>query len=229
MRLIGLLANPVVRRTAIALATLGVQFELEPLSMFRSYDAFAAINPVVKSPTFVTDDGTLLMDSSVIIDYGRGIAAGGDVLMPGDTGVRLKDLRLIGLALETYSIVLHVMYETQMRPADKRHEPWVERALKQLEAACDQIDAEIAAERSWLASDPLTLSAISLVVAGSHIRQSLLNGRERIDACRHFSDFIDEMEARDVFRRYAPGSSDRGLLSPMLTLLFPIGRPGVAD
>ncbi len=37
--------------------------------MFRSYDQFAAINPVVKAPTLVTDEGVVLMDSSLILEY----------------------------------------------------------------------------------------------------------------------------------------------------------------
>ena len=36
---------------------------------------FAAINPVVKGPTLVCDDGTVLMDSNLIIDHAEALAA----------------------------------------------------------------------------------------------------------------------------------------------------------
>ena len=69
MKLIGMLDSPYVRRVAISLDLYGVDFVHEPLSVFRSFDAFAQINPVVKAPTLVLDDGTVLMDSSLILDY----------------------------------------------------------------------------------------------------------------------------------------------------------------
>ena len=61
MRLIGMLDSPYVRRTALTLAALDIPFAHEPLSVFRHYDAFAAINPVVKAPTVVTDDGVEIL------------------------------------------------------------------------------------------------------------------------------------------------------------------------
>ncbi|WP_436015879.1 glutathione S-transferase N-terminal domain-containing protein [Phenylobacterium sp. LjRoot219] len=57
MRLIGNLNSPYVRRVAISLRLMGLPFEHEAVSVFRQFDAFAAINPVVKAPTFVTDEG----------------------------------------------------------------------------------------------------------------------------------------------------------------------------
>jgi glutathione S-transferase len=50
MRLVGMLDSPYVRRVAISLKFMGVPFSHEPLSVFRDYDTFGAINPVVKAP-----------------------------------------------------------------------------------------------------------------------------------------------------------------------------------
>ena len=69
MRLIGMLDSPYVRRVAISLRLMELPFSHEALSVFRNYDAFAAINPVVKAPTFVTDDGVVLMDSALMLEY----------------------------------------------------------------------------------------------------------------------------------------------------------------
>lgn len=69
MQLIGMMDSPYVRRVAISLAVLGLPFEHQSVSVFRHFDTFAKINPVVKAPTFIADDGTLLIDSSLILDY----------------------------------------------------------------------------------------------------------------------------------------------------------------
>ena len=66
MRLIGMLDSPYVRRVAIALESLQVPFAHEAVSVFSTFDKFQGINPVVKAPTLVCDDGEILMDSSLI-------------------------------------------------------------------------------------------------------------------------------------------------------------------
>lgn len=69
MQLIGMLDSPFVRRVAIALRLLDLPYEHRPLSVFRNFEAFSLFNPMVKAPTLVLDDGTVLMDSSLILDY----------------------------------------------------------------------------------------------------------------------------------------------------------------
>jgi len=40
-----------------------------PLSIFKGYDEFRKVNPLVKVPTLVCDDGQMLVHSTLIIDY----------------------------------------------------------------------------------------------------------------------------------------------------------------
>lgn len=58
MQLIGHLDSPHVRRIAITMLALGVPVEHRPISVMREIDLFRTINPVVKVPTLVADDGT---------------------------------------------------------------------------------------------------------------------------------------------------------------------------
>ena len=67
MRLIGMLDSPYVRRVAISLQLLGLRFEHQSLSVFRTFTQFQQINPVVKAPTLICDDGEVLMDSTLIM------------------------------------------------------------------------------------------------------------------------------------------------------------------
>src|SRR5438876_11421193 len=82
MQLIGMLDSPYVRRVAVSLQLLGLPFEHRSISVFRTFEQFSAINPVVKAPTLVCDDGTVLMDSTLIIDYAEALAAPRKSLMP---------------------------------------------------------------------------------------------------------------------------------------------------
>jgi len=142
MRLIGMLDSPYVRRVAVTLRLLGIPFEHDPLSVFSTYDQFRRINPLVKVPTLVCDDGTLLVDSNLIIDYAEALA--GRSLWPAALPDRTQALRMAGLGIAACEKVQQIVYELQLRPADKRHAPWLERVQSQVRAALGALDAEIA-------------------------------------------------------------------------------------
>ena len=142
MQLIGMLDSPYVRRVAISLQLLGLPFEHRSLSVFRTFDQFRAINPVVKAPTLICDDGTVLMDSTLILQYAEALAAPRS-LLPGALAQRQAALRTIGLALAACEKSVQIVYEN-LRPQDKRHEPWTARVLGQMHAAYGELEAELA-------------------------------------------------------------------------------------
>lgn len=133
MQIIGMLDSPFVRRVAITMQILGLPYQHRPVSVFSTYDQFKAINPVVKAPTLVCDDGELLMDSTLIIDYLESVA--GRSLMPAEPARRRHALMLIGLALAACEKTVQIMHERRLRPPDKLYQPWVDRIEEQLVAA----------------------------------------------------------------------------------------------
>jgi len=143
MQLIGMLDSPFVRRVAITMQLLGLPYEHKSLSVFSTYDQFRALNPMVKAPTLVCDDGVQLIDSTLIIDYLETLA--GRSLMPAEPAKRRAALRRIGIALAACEKTVHIMLETRLRPADKQHEPWTRRVKEQLLAALEALEHEISA------------------------------------------------------------------------------------
>ncbi|MCC7701826.1 glutathione S-transferase [Janthinobacterium sp. GW460P] len=141
MKLIGMLDSPYVRRVAICLQLQGIAYEHLPLSVFRNMDAVRAINPVIKVPTLVLDDGQVLMDSTLILQYLS-------LLHPATSGLAFADsvraLRLTGLALAAYEKAVQIVYERKLRPLDKQHAPWLERVSMQLHAAWSALEQECA-------------------------------------------------------------------------------------
>ena len=145
MQLIGMLDSPYVRRVAIALRLLGIDFEHRPLSVFRSFEQFAAINPVVKAPTLVCDDGTVLMDSSLILQYAQAVAPARRSLLPAAPEALCRELHLSGLALAACDRGVQIFYERTLRPPEKHHEPWMARVRGQLGAAIAGLEVELSA------------------------------------------------------------------------------------
>lgn len=144
MKLVGMLDSPYVRRVAIALDLYGVDFEQQSLSVFSTFAEFARINPVVKAPTLVLDDGTVLMDSSLILDYFESLAPADKKLLPQTAAARAQDLQVIGLALAACDKSVQIYYERNLRPTEKLHQPWLERVTGQLLAAYSGLEKLLA-------------------------------------------------------------------------------------
>ncbi|MET3916092.1 glutathione S-transferase [Variovorax sp. OAS795] len=165
MQLVGMLDSPYVRRVALSLRLLGLAFDHRSVSVFSTFEQFRAINPVVKAPTLVCDDGTLLMDSSLIIDYAETIA--GRSLMPSASAERQHALRVLGLALAACEKTIQIVYERNLRPLEKQHAPWVDRVRGQLHAAYAGLEAEMPRMPSMDGEAAMGQAALTSAVAWS--------------------------------------------------------------
>lgn len=177
MQLIGMLDSPYVRRAAISLQLLGLPFEHRSISVFRGFDEFSRINPVVKAPTLVCDDGAVLMDSTLIIDYAEALAQARGTsarrLMPAAIAARQRTLQLTGLALAACEKSVQIIYERNLRPAEKQHAPWIARVQGQLAAAFAALDAALAREPLASTSASIDQAGVSCAVAWHFVRQML--------------------------------------------------------
>ena len=206
MQLIGMLDSPYVRRVAVSLQLLELPFEHRSVSVFRGFDEFRRVNPVVKAPTLVCDDGTALMDSGLIIDHAESIAAPGRSLMPAAPEARLLALRRIGLALAACEKAVQIVYEGLVRPPEKRHEPWLERVRGQLAAAWSLLEAE--ADRPPLPGRDGRIDQAGICVAVTwQFTQQLLPGV--VDPARHpaLHDFSAAAEQLPAFRAAPHGAA----------------------
>src|ERR1700722_7047305 len=143
MQLIGMLDSPYVRRVAIALIMAKTPFIHRPISLFRHIDQFSELNPLLKAPTLLTDDGVTLMDSSVILEYLASAYPRIAALAPSTPPERLSALRATALALTVMEKAVQRQYERMLRPAEKQHQPWVDRVMGQLTAGLSALDLEL--------------------------------------------------------------------------------------
>jgi glutathione S-transferase len=165
MRLIGMMDSPYVRRVAVSLKFMGIPFTSERVSVFRNYDQFAAINPVVKAPTLVTGDGKVLMDSSLILEYVERQVDAAHSLTPTDNREHAQSQHIIGLALAACEKAVQIVYERELRPSEKQHQPWLERVRRQVRAAYDVLEREIGGGERWLFAERPLQADITTAVA----------------------------------------------------------------
>ena len=161
MQVIGMLDSPYVRRVAVSLKVLGLPFDLDQVSVFRHFEKFSAINPVVKAPSFITDDGTVLMDSTLILEHIAHLAPRS--LMPADRAEQETALRQIGLALAACEKTVSIIYERNQRPAEKQHQPWLDRVTGQLLTAYRLLEREVSPD--WFTGEDLMQPQITTAVA----------------------------------------------------------------
>lgn len=161
MLLVGMLDSPYVRRAAIMGTLLEVPFEHRSVSVFRHMAEFRAINPLIKAPTLVTDDGIAISESLLIIQHFEDVA--GRSLRPLEGVARRRDLALTGIGIVAADKAVSIEYERK-RPEAQRYAPWQERIVTQLHVALDLLDAA-AREGELTAGPELLPSDIAAAIA----------------------------------------------------------------
>lgn len=135
MKLIGLYDSPYVRRVAVSLRLYGIEFEHVALSVFRHQDEMRKVNPLLKVPMLVLDDGEKLLESSFILDYLDGEVPIEKRLIPASGVARRQVQQQCAIALIAVEKVAQVVYETTLRPKEFTYGPWVERCTAQMHTA----------------------------------------------------------------------------------------------
>lgn len=176
MKLIGMLDSPYVRRVAISLQLLGLKFEHRALSVFRNFDEFRSINPVVKAPTFICDDGTVLMDSTLILEYAEALARPRSLMPRSASNLRSdlpRALRITGLALAAVDKAVQVIYEQQQRPPEKLFQGWLDRAAGQMLCGLAALEAELAKQPLAATRDGLDQAGITAAITWHFIQAEI--------------------------------------------------------
>lgn len=139
--------SPFVRKVSIAALELGLADRIERIPAaahpINRSESLVATNPIGQVPTLVTDTGTVLYDSSVIVAYLDWLAGTGR-LIPVEGIARFEVLRDEALGDGLLNAGLLVRYEQIVRPEDKVFEPWVEGQLAKIGTCVDGIEAQVA-------------------------------------------------------------------------------------
>ena len=202
MRLIGMLDSPFVRRVAISLDFLGVPFEHEAVSVFSTFEKFRSINPVVKAPSLVCDDGEVLMDSSLILEFIEATKANGDSLWSQIPVEMQHEMRAVGLALAACEKSAQIIYERNLRPASAQYEPWIERVRGQLSAAYAGLEQQVQIRQSAFAA-PRSQASITAAIAWQ-FTQSMLAAIVPAESHPALVALSVRMESTPEFLQYPP-------------------------
>lgn len=141
--------SPFGRKVKLALGILGLENEvtIEKADPTDANDSLRQQNPLGKIPALITEDGAVLYDSPVILEY-LDARAGGGKIIPGDPKARIAAITLQALCDGILDAGILLVYEGRWRPPEMAVQKWidhqrgkVERGLAVLEGAPPKLDA----------------------------------------------------------------------------------------
>lgn len=195
MILIGQYDSPFVRRVGIALRLYRLPYEHRPWSVFGEGEAVRALNPLMRVPTLVLDDGTVLTDSHMMLDYLDSLVE--TPLFPRTEPARHRALRVAALACGLAEKAVSLFYERRMHQVTSA--VWETRCRTQIGSVLAALEAERPATRWWFGPElghaDIALACALRFVAEAH--PGLIDSADHPRLAAHAA----AAEALEVFQR----------------------------
>lgn len=162
MILIGQCDSPFVRRVAIALRLYGLPFEHRTWSVFGQAEDIRALNPLMRVPTFILDDGFVLTDSHMILDYLDSLVE--TPMFPRVEPARHRALNVATLATGLAEKAVSLFYERVMHRETSA--TWEARCAGQIGSVLVALEADRAARPGpWWFGDRMGHADIAVACA----------------------------------------------------------------
>jgi glutathione S-transferase len=135
-------ASPFVRKVRIAMSVLGLddKIEVRDVDLNDPADAIRKENPLGKIPALALEDGSVLYDSRVILEYLDHLGGGGRII-PREPKARFAALRLQALCDGMLDAGVLMVYEGRYRPPEMKVQSWVERQQGKMQRGLDALEA----------------------------------------------------------------------------------------
>ena len=134
--------SPFGRKIKIALHCLGLfdKVTVQIADTLNAEDTMRVQNPLGKIPILVTNKGTAIYDSRVILEY-LDILAGGNKIIPTDPEARITALTLQALADGILDAGITQRYETVFRTPERYEPKWLDYQKGKVTRALDVLEA----------------------------------------------------------------------------------------
>ena len=146
MKLIIAKPSPYARKARVALIEKGIEFETIVENPWLPDTRIANANPLGKIPALVLDDGRVIHDSKVIVEYLETLNVP-PALIPSSPDLRIAHKQIEVIADGVSDAVVLIRLEGT-RPAAKQSADWVGRQRKKIEAGVAEL-SRLLGEREW--------------------------------------------------------------------------------
>jgi glutathione S-transferase len=134
--------SPFGRKAKIAASILGLtdRIKIEMTDTNDPSDSIRKQNPLGKIPALVLEDGSVLFDSPVILEYLDALAGGGKII-PREGSARWDALRLHAIADGIMDAALLQVYEKRFRPEEHWVAKWTDYQAEKVTRTLDVLEA----------------------------------------------------------------------------------------
>jgi glutathione S-transferase len=134
--------SPFGRKAKLAMSILGLdsQVTIEKADPTDAGDSIRKQNPLGKIPALIVEDGTVLYDSPVILEY-LDHRAGGGKIVPQEPNARFAALTLQALCDGILDACILLVYEGRWRPVEKHEPKWIDHQTGKVERAFAVLEA----------------------------------------------------------------------------------------
>ena len=140
MILIGQYDSPFVRRVGIALTLYELPFEHRPWSTFGDMQKVQQYNPLVRVPTLLLDDGSVLIESGNILDYLDEDVGPARAMFPASGVARRAALKVAALATGMADKAVILFYEGRLH--QQVSDAWVQRCRTQITGVAQALETD---------------------------------------------------------------------------------------
>jgi glutathione S-transferase len=159
MKLLASPTSPYVRKVRIVMIEKKLDYQSENANVWEADTRIQEHNPLGKVPCLVTDDGSALFDSRVIVEYLDTLSPVGG-LIPKGGRERAAVKCWEALADGTLDAAVTIVKELQ-RPATQQSPEWIERQYGKIDAALSAMETGLG-DQSFCMGVSYTLADISV-------------------------------------------------------------------
>ncbi|MBD2504344.1 glutathione S-transferase family protein [Anabaena azotica] len=180
------------QRVLIALLEKSINFTPWQVNLFdpqvRSH--YLQINPFGKIPTLITDDGQVIFEASIIIQYLEAQFPHAPHLIPTDPELALE-VRLLERVVDVYiNGGREALFADTQRPIDQRGGKQVIKAKRLLETACALLEDKLQG-RTWLAGEEFSLADCAAAPTLTYLR--MVYSYQHLP---NLTDYVRRLESR---------------------------------
>lgn len=168
MILVGQYDSPFVRRVAVTLHHYHMPFNRNPLSVFRNAKDMQKINPLIRVPALITEDGETLIDSGAILDYLDDKAGPARALTPPHGPERRRVLQAMAVSTGISDKVVAIFYERYFHGPKALNKDYEKRLLSQIEAGLANLERDCGGP--WFINSHMTQADVTIGCMLSHVK-----------------------------------------------------------
>ena len=167
MKLIGSLTSPYVRKVRIVFLEKKVDVDHILENVWSPDTKIGQTNPLGKFPCLVLDDGGVIYDSRVIVEYADSLSPVSK-LIPSETRDRATVKTWEALSDGIMDAGILARLERTLRPPEQQSNAWVDRQMGKVEMALRQMSEQLG-ENAWCHGNQLTLADIAVGCAVAYL------------------------------------------------------------